>query len=114
MYRLLIDESMEREVYERLDNYGHDVEYVDLVAELGTGTTDETIAAYARDTNRLVIAYDDDFRTDFSPDDHDGVFAFEDATIAAAEVADIVHAASEHVPQADIRGVRKLGREWLD
>jgi hypothetical protein len=113
MYRLLIDESVEHEVYQRLENYGHEVEYVDFVGSLGPGSTDSQVAAYAQETDRLIVTYDDDFWTEPDATDHAGVLAFEDATISAKGVADILHAASEHVPQDEIRGVRKLGREWL-
>lgn len=36
-YRLILDENVEHEVFHRLDNYGHDVEHVDFVTELGKG-----------------------------------------------------------------------------
>ena len=40
VYRLILDENVEHEVFHRLDNYGHDVEHVDFVPELGKGTAD--------------------------------------------------------------------------
>jgi hypothetical protein len=36
-YRLILDENVERDVFHRLENYGHDVEHVDFVPELGKG-----------------------------------------------------------------------------
>ena len=38
VYRLILNENVEHEVFHRLDNYGHDVEHVDFVPELGKGT----------------------------------------------------------------------------
>jgi predicted nuclease with TOPRIM domain len=36
-YRLILDENVEHEVLHRLENYGHDVEHVDFVLEVGEG-----------------------------------------------------------------------------
>ncbi|WP_318570649.1 DUF5615 family PIN-like protein [Salinigranum marinum] len=60
-YRLILDENVEREVFHRLENYGHDVEHVDFVPELGKGTADHPIAQYSLDTDRVIVTYDDDF-----------------------------------------------------
>ena len=46
-YRLLLDENVEREVYHRLDSYGHDVEHVDFSPELGKGASDDDLADYS-------------------------------------------------------------------
>ena len=43
-YRLILDENVEHEVFHRLENYGHDVEHVDFVPDLGKGTADHPIA----------------------------------------------------------------------
>ena len=60
-YRVLLDEIVEYEVGFRLENYGHDVEHVDFVAEFGKGIEDERIADYSRSADRLILTYDDDF-----------------------------------------------------
>jgi hypothetical protein len=46
-YRLLLDENIEHELFHRLENYGHDVEHVDFVPELGKGTDDHPVVAYS-------------------------------------------------------------------
>lgn len=45
-YRLILDENVEQEVFHRIENYGHDVEHVDFVPELGKGAADHPIARY--------------------------------------------------------------------
>lgn len=60
-YRLVLDENLEREVAERLDEAGHDVEHVDSVDELGEGAHDTDLAAYSVETDRAIVTYDDDF-----------------------------------------------------
>jgi len=52
MYRLVLDENVEHEVYHRLANYGHDVTHVDFVSELGKGVDDQSIADYPLSRNR--------------------------------------------------------------
>ncbi len=52
VYRLVLDETVEHEVYHRLDNYGHDVEHVDFVAELGKGTDDNLSRRFGCDVRR--------------------------------------------------------------
>jgi len=39
-YRLLLDENVEHEVGHRIEHHGHDVVYVDFVAELKKGSDD--------------------------------------------------------------------------
>lgn len=58
-YRLLLDENVEHEIAHRLENYGHDVEHVDFVPELGKGISDSKIAEYSTATDRLIPKYDD-------------------------------------------------------
>jgi predicted nuclease of predicted toxin-antitoxin system len=60
-YRLVLDENVEHDVYHRLTNYGHDVTHVDFVSTLGKGVDDRSIADYSRETNRVIVTYDDDF-----------------------------------------------------
>jgi predicted nuclease of predicted toxin-antitoxin system len=72
-YRLILDENVEHEVYHRLENYGHDVEHVDFVSELGKGTGEHPIAQYSRDTDRVVVTYDDDFVLEVNETDYHAV-----------------------------------------
>jgi predicted nuclease of predicted toxin-antitoxin system len=69
-YRLILDENAEHEVFHRLANYGHDVEHVGFVPDLGKGIADRPIARYSLDTDRVIVTYDDDF----VPDMDEGTF----------------------------------------
>jgi hypothetical protein len=51
-YRLVLDENVEHEVCHRPENYGHDVEHVDSIPELGKEADDTSIARYSRETER--------------------------------------------------------------
>lgn len=112
-YRLILDENVEHEVFHRLENYGHDVEHVDFVTELGKGTADHSIAQYSRTTDRVIVTYDDDFVLDVDESEYRGLFYVADATLSVTQVADIVHAVSEQYPQEAVNGVEYLGDEWL-
>ena len=113
VYRLILDENVEHEVYHRLDNYGHDVEHVDFVAALGKGTADNPIARYSLDTDRVIVTYDDDFVLEVDEDDYRTVLYFDDATLSVDQVADIVHAVSVNYPQEELQGLEYVGEEWL-
>lgn len=56
-YRLILDENVEHGVFHRLKNYGHDVEHVDFVPELGKGTVDHPIARYSLGTDRFGVPF---------------------------------------------------------
>jgi hypothetical protein len=113
MYRLILDENVEHEVQHRLRHYGHDVEHVDFIQELGKGTGDRSIAEYSLDTNRVIVSYDDDFVLDVDPDSFEALLYIGDATLAVTQVADIIHTVTEHYPQSELDGVEYLGPEWL-
>ena len=55
VYRLVLDENVEHEVYHRLENHGHDVEHVGFVSNLGKGVTDRSIAKYSRETDQIIV-----------------------------------------------------------
>jgi|SRR6056297_3264837 len=112
-YRLILDENVEHEVLHRLENYGHDVEHVDFVPELGKGTADHPIARYSLDTNRVIVTYDDDFVLEVDDGTYRAVLYFDDATLSVKQVADIIHAVSQNYPQAELRGLEYVGEEWL-
>jgi predicted nuclease of predicted toxin-antitoxin system len=112
-YRLLLDENLEHEVYHRLDSFGHDVEHVDCVTELGKGATDEDLATYSRETTRAIVTYDDDFVEAVPPEAYRATIYFEDDTMSAREVAEILHSMSEVYPYDEVSGLQKAGREWL-
>jgi predicted nuclease of predicted toxin-antitoxin system len=68
--RLLLDENLEHEVYHRLVNFGHDVIHVEVSDGLAKGLSDPDIAAVSLDESRVIVTYDDDFRTDFDTTDY--------------------------------------------
>ena len=112
-YRLLLDENIEHEVADRLEAKGHDVEHVDSVPELGKGASDGTLATYSVRTDRTIVTYDDDFVVDVPSDDYRAVLFFEDDTLSARTVAEVVHARVNVYPHEEVRGLQKTGREWL-
>ena len=113
VYRLLLDENVEHEVGHRLENYGHDIEHTDFIPELGKGTDDFSLAKYARETDRILLTYDDDFVLKLSPNEVDTIFYISDASLQTDTVADIVDTVSKHYPQEEIEGVEYIGAEWL-
>lgn len=113
VYRLLLDENVEHEVYHRLENYGHDVEHVDFISELGKGTEDHPIARYSQDTDRTIITYDDDFVLEVDETEYNGALYINDATLPVKQVADMIHAVSQHYPQSEIEGIEYISDEWL-
>lgn len=112
-YRLILNKNIEYEVRHRLDNYGHDVEHVDFVSELGKGTADHPIAQYSLDTDRVIVTYDDDFVLEMDDGTYRAVLYFDDATLSVEQVADIIHTVSQNYPQAELQGLEYVGEEWL-
>jgi predicted nuclease of predicted toxin-antitoxin system len=113
VYRLILDENVEHEVFHRLDNYGHDVKHVDFVPELGKGTADHPIAQYSLDTDRVIVTYDDDFVLEVEEEMYRAVLYFDDATLSVEQVADIIHSVFQHYPQEELQGLEYVGREWV-
>lgn len=111
-YRLLLDGNVEHEVLGRLENEGHDVEHVDLSPGLGKGATDEALARYSVETDRTIVTYDD-FVRGVPADRYRAVLFFEDQSLSAEEIADIIHTMSLVYPHEDVMGLQKTGREWL-
>lgn len=111
-YRLLIDENVERAVASRLEDSGHDVEHVTLVSDLGPGTADALILDYARETDRVVLTYDDDFVLSFDPPSTPVLYV-SDESLSAAAVATVVDSVSRLCPQSELEGVEYVGSEWL-
>jgi predicted nuclease of predicted toxin-antitoxin system len=109
-YRLLLDENVERSVATRLADDGHDVERVADVPELGKGTSDEQIAAYADENGRVLLTYDDDFvTTEFGTP----VCYVPDETVPGPELTAILRALDDHYPQSELDGVVYLSTDWL-
>lgn len=112
-YRLLLDENIEHEVAGRLEAEGHDIEHVDSVPELGKGASDSDLAAYSLAADRTIVTYDDDFVEDVPSEECRAVSFFEDDTLPAKAVADIVHTMANVYPHEEVQGLQKTGREWL-
>jgi len=55
----LLDEDTEEQLAVRLEKEGYDVERVVAVDELGAGSDDDEVRAYAKRTDRIIITYDD-------------------------------------------------------
>ena len=111
-YRILADENVERATINYLRKLDHDVEWIGDIEELGLGSDDDSIAAYARERNRLVLTQDDDFFTQLNLDDTAGVLFQKDQTLSAREVGDIVHELSQYVDQSDVT-LEYVSRNWL-
>jgi len=111
-YRLVLDENVEHEVYHRLENCGHDVEHVGDVSSLGKGAGDQSIAAYSRETDRIIVTYDD-FALELADEEYRAVFYVHDDRLPAKTVADIIHAISKQYPQSEVTELEYVGDEWL-
>ncbi|MFA1611935.1 DUF5615 family PIN-like protein [Halobellus rubicundus] len=111
-YRILADENVEQATINYLRKLGHSVERIGDIAELGLGAEDESIAAYARETDRLVLTQDDDFFTQITVEDTAGVLFQTDQTLSAREVGDIVHELSEYIDQSEVT-LEYVSRNWL-
>jgi len=111
-YRVLADENVERATINYLRKLDHDVAWIADVSELGLGADDASIAAYARETDRLVLTQDDDFLTDFQVDEDPGILFQRDQTLSAREVGDVVHELSRYVEQYEIT-LEYVSRNWL-
>ena len=95
-----------------LRQLGHDVEWVRDISELGVGSTDGAIAAYATDTDRLLLTQDDDFFTTMDIDRTAGVLFQPEQTLTAREVGDIVHEMAQYLDQSDV-ALEYVSTDWL-
>jgi len=110
--RLVLDENVENEFVDRLNGAGHDAMHVDQVDVLGKGTGDAAIAAFSRETDRIVLTYDSDFvlediRTR-------GVLYVPDESLPTATVTEIVGEIARLWSQDDIEGIVHAGTGWLE
>jgi len=112
-YRLLLDENIEHEVAHRLEHYGHDVEHVDFVSDLGKGVDDRSIANYSLETDRILVTYDDDFVLELTADEYRGAFYVHEDNLSVKNIAEIIHSISKHYPQSEVTGLEYVGDEWL-
>lgn len=112
-YRLLLDENIEHEVLHRLEHYDHDIEHVDFVSQLGKGASDTALARYSVTVDRTIVTYDDDFIEDVPPKQYRATLFFEDVTLSAHAIAEIIHTMSQVYPHDQVQGLQKTGHEWL-
>ena len=88
--RLLADEHVPMAFVSALDGEGHDVAVVGN--EVALGSDDEELLEYARETNRVILSQDTDFRgadPELDSESHRGVLAC-DPTATPGEIATAV------------------------
>ena len=81
---------------------GHDVERVVTVSELGSGSDDDEIVAYAEREGRILVTYDDDFLAGHDALDRIGVLFQANDRTAPFETANIVDSIAGHVDQRQV------------
>ena len=81
---------------------GHDVERVVTVSELGSGSDDDEIIAYAEREGRILVTYDDDFLAGHDALDRIGVLFQANDRTAPFETANIVDSIADHVDQRQV------------
>jgi predicted nuclease of predicted toxin-antitoxin system len=109
----LLDENVEHEVLHRLNKLGHSAEHVELHPEFGKGASDTHIADYSRRNEIVIITYDRDFVTKYDTTEYYGVVYFEETTLSARDVSDILHTMAGHYPDSAFEGIEFAGAEWL-
>lgn len=112
MYRLTLDENVDREGLHRLDSYGNDVEHGDFVPELGKGTAEYPITQYSLETDRVIVPSDDDFVLEVPVGESREVSYFADATLSARQVVDVIHTGSQNAPRDEPQGFEYVGEGW--
>jgi predicted nuclease of predicted toxin-antitoxin system len=104
---------MEPQVGHRLEAYGHTIESVEDISGLGLGATDTEIATYSKETESVILTYDDDFLTEHEPADYHCVIFFADESLSATQVSDIIHEMAETYPESAFTGPQFGSTEWL-
>lgn len=98
-FRLLLDEMTEAGLAEYLVKMDHDVERVVDRPELGPGTDDSEIVAYAENENRLLVTYDDDFLADHDARRRIGILFQPNGRMPAFDTANVINEVAKHVDQ---------------
>ena len=99
---LLLDEMTEASLAEYCRKLGHDVERVVDVTELGPGSDDSEIVAYAEREGRILVTYDDDFLAGHDALDRIGVLFQANDRTPPFETANIVDAIADHADQQQV------------
>ena len=102
-YRILCDENIEQATVNYLQKLDHDVERVSEASALSEGDPDERLAAYSRETNRLVLTQDDDFLDHIHPEDQD---------LSGRQAGDIVEEMATYVSQEQVT-LEFVTEQWL-
>lgn len=108
----LLDENVEADLAHKLAREGHDVDRVVEIDELGRGTPDCEVRRYARETDRIIVTYDDHFA---DPDgNHVGVFYCPDQQLPVFNVFRIITAVVDHFDEREVLPpVVFLSENWL-
>jgi len=101
-FSLLLDEMTEAALNEYCVKLGHDVERVVTVSELGPGTGDAEIVAYAERNGRLLVTYDDEVLGTHDALDRIGVLFQPSDRTPPFETANIVDAVDDYINQQQI------------
>ena len=115
-FRLLLDEMTEAALADYCRKLGHDVERVVTAADLGAGTPDYDIVAYAERENRLVVTYDDDFLANHDALGRVGVLFQPDDRTSPFETTNRIDAVAEYVDQATVANTDEpfhLTSDWV-
>lgn len=115
-FQLLCDEMTEASLAHYCQKLGHDTERVVSAADLGTGSDDGEIVAYAERENRLIVTYDDDFLASHDALGRIGVLFQPDDRTAPFDTATIVDTIADQVDQEQIREHDEpfhLTTDWL-
>ena len=111
--KFLLDENVEHEVVHRLRKYDYTVEHVESHPELGKGTADTPIAALSQREKWVIVTQDADFVNDHDETDFHGAIYFEDATLSAKQMSDILHTMASTYPASAFEGMEFGSTEWL-
>lgn len=111
--QFLLDENVEHEVLHRLKKYDYTVEHVELHPELGKGTEDTPIATFSRRQEWVIVTQDADFVIDHDEADYYGAIYFENATLSAKQMSDILHTMASNYPASAFEGLEFASTEWL-
>jgi hypothetical protein len=80
---------------------------------LGRELTTAPLRTTLRETNRIIVTYDDDFALEMADKDYRGAFYIHDDSLPVQTVADIIHAISKQYPQSEVIGLEYVGEDWL-
>ncbi len=113
---LLLDEMTEARLAEYCRKLGHDVERVVEVSELGPGSDDTAVVAYAEREDRILVTYDDDFLADHDALNRIGVLFQANDQTPPYETGNIIDAITDHADQQQIvesESPFHLTTDWL-